>query len=212
MKNKIHYISLLFLTLSLTAFSQNEEDRRNNLEFGFKAGVNASNVWDEQGEDFQADTKIGFAGGVFIGIPIGTFLGIQPEILLSQKGFKGSGTLLGFPYSFKRTTTYIDVPLQVQLKPAEFLTILAGPQLSFLTNQKDEYTFGSNSTDQEQQFDNENIRKNILGFVVGFDVVVQSVVVSARGAWDFQKNNGDGTNSTPRYKNQWVQLTIGFKI
>lgn len=74
------------------------------------------------------------------------------------------------------------------------------------------YTFGSNSTDQEQQFENDNIRKNILGFVVGVDIIVQSVVVSARGAWDFQRNNGDGTNSTPRYKNQWVQLTIGFKI
>ncbi|MFN6076497.1 MAG: hypothetical protein ACK46Y_13105 [Fluviicola sp.] len=79
-------------------------------------------------------------------------------------------------------------------------------------NQKDVYTFGSNSTDQEQQFENDNIRKNILGFVVGVDIIVQSVVVSARGAWDFQRNNGDGSSTTPRYKNQWVQLTIGFKI
>jgi hypothetical protein len=110
MKNKIQIILLFCLTTSITAFSQ-EDDRRENLEFGFKAGLNASNVWDSQGEDFQADTKIGFAGGVFIGIPIGAFLGVQPEILLSQKGFQGSGTLLGFPYSFKRTTTYLDVPL-----------------------------------------------------------------------------------------------------
>ncbi|MFN6084886.1 MAG: hypothetical protein ACK476_08160 [Fluviicola sp.] len=79
-------------------------------------------------------------------------------------------------------------------------------------NQKDVYTFGSNSTDQEQLFENDNIRKNILGFVVGVDIIVQSVVVSARGAWDFQRNNGDGSSTTPRYKNQWVQLTIGFKI
>lgn len=211
MKNKIHYISLLFLTLSFNSHSQSD-DRRENLEFGFKAGLNASNVWDENGEDFTADTKVGLAGGVFFGIPIGAFIGVQPEILISQKGFQGSGTLLGFPYSFKRTTTFIDVPLQFQLKPSEFITILAGPQLSFLMNQKDVYTFGSNSSEQEQQFDNDNIRKNILGFVVGLDVIVYSVVVSARGAWDFQTNNGDGTSSTPRYKNQWVQLTVGFKI
>lgn len=98
------------------------------------------------------------------------------------------------------------------MKPAEFITILAGPQLSFLMKQKDVYTFGSNSSEQEQEFNNDNVRKNILGFVVGIDVIVYSVVVSARGAWDFQTNNGDGTNSTPRYKNQWIQLTVGFKI
>lgn len=211
MKNKIHYFSLLFLTLSFTSHSQSD-DRRENLEFGFKAGLNASNVWDENGEDFTADTKVGLAGGVFFGIPIGAFIGFQPEILISQKGFQGSGTLIGFPYSFKRTTTFIDVPLQFQLKPTEFITFLAGPQLSFLMKQKDVYTFGSNSSEQEQEFNNDNVRKNILGFVVGLDVIVYSVVVSARGAWDFQTNNGDGTNSTPRYKNQWIQLTVGFKI
>lgn len=211
MINKI-YFTLVASVITVSTIQAQSDDRRENVEFGAKVGINASNVWDEKGQDFQADTKAGFAGGIFLGIPIGKFLGIQPEVLISQKGFKGSGTLLGFPYSFSRTTTYLDIPLQVQLKPSEFLTFVAGPQFSYLLNQKDNFTFGSNSVDQEQQFSNDNVRKNILGFVVGVDFIFKSVVLSGRGGVDFQTNNGNGTSTTPNYKNQWLQVTLGFKI
>ncbi len=211
-------ITLALFTLGITmgactlSAQTSDTDQRSEFVFGIKAGANYSNVWDEKGQDFNADPRIGFAGGIFIGIPIGTFLGVQPEMLISQKGFQATGTLLGQPYSFSRTTTYLDIPLQLQVKPIEFLTILAGPQYSYLIHQKDVYTLGSNSVAQEQEFNNDNIRKNILGFVAGADINISHVVISGRMGWDFQTNNGDGTSSTPRYKNKWVQLTIGFKI
>jgi len=187
-------------------------DLRNRPSFGVKAGINRSNVWDEQGQDFQADAKTGFAGGVFLSIPISTFLGIQPEILLSQKGFQGSGTLVTIPYSFSRTTTYLDIPLLLQIKPAEMFTIVLGPQYAYLLSEKNNYSFGGNNTVLEQEFDNDNIRKNTLGFVVGVDFNADHVVLSGRVGWDFMDNHGDGTSSTPRYKNQWLQLTLGFKL
>lgn len=198
--------------ININAINAQNEDPRNKIDFGIKAGINLSNVWDSEGEEFRADHKIGYVGGIFLGIPLGKIFGIQPEILISQKGFKGSGTLLGQSYSFARTTTYIDVPLQLQIKPAQFVTIVVGPQFSYLLNQKDEYTFGSNSTEQEQAFDNDNIRKNILGFVAGADFYYENFVIAGRAGWDFQTNNGDGTSDTPRYKNQWLQLTLGYKF
>jgi hypothetical protein len=210
-KSFITACTCLFLGTMLLA--QNAEtDRRENIEFGIKAGVNRSRVWDEQGQDFQADARFGFAGGVFLGIPVGKFLGIQPEVLFSQKGFQGSGTVLGAPYSFSRTTSYIDIPLQLQVKPVDFLTIVLGPQYSYLMHEKNVYTWGPNSTGQEQEFENDNIRKNTLGFVAGADFIFSQVVVSARAGWDLQTNHGDGTSSSPRYKNQWLQLALGFKI
>jgi hypothetical protein len=214
MKNIIIAIGVVCFSMGTTTLKAQDSDTdpRANFAFGVKAGMNYSNVWDEKGQDFRADAKIGFAGGLFFGIPIGKFLGIQPEVLVSQKGFQGSGTLSGSPYSFSRTTTYIDIPLQFQIKPLEVLTIVAGPQYSYLIHEKDIYTYGANSTAQEQEFNNDNIRKNILGFVAGADINIQHVVVSGRMGWDFQANNGDGTSSTPRYKNKWIQLTIGFKI
>ena len=213
MKKVFIITGLMLLSLGLTLKAQNSgADHRENLEFGIKAGFNYSNVWDESGQDFKADPKFGFAGGAFLGIPIGKFLGFQPEILISQKGFKGSGTLLGSHYSLSRTTTFIDIPLQLQVKPAEFLTLVVGPQYSFLLKQKDRYTNGAITNEQEQDFDNDNIRKNILGFVFGADFIYSHFVVSGRIGCDFQTNNGDGTSSTPRYKNQWLQFTVGLKL
>jgi len=201
------------MSLSLSSMLKaQDEDTRDRLTIGFRAGINYSNVWDAQGQDFKASPRVGFAGGVFAGIPLGTFLGFQPEVLLSQKGFQGSGTLLDQPYSFSRTTTYIDVPLQLQLKPSEFLTIVLGPEYSYLINEEDTYTYGINSSSQEQAFNNDNIRKNIFGLIVGADVIIEHFVISGRVGWDLQTNNGNGTSSTPRYKNQWGQLTIGFRI
>jgi hypothetical protein len=192
--------------------AQTESTSREKMSFGIKGGINYSNVWDEQGQDFKADAKLGFAGGFFLGIPIGKTIGFQPEILISQKGMQASGTLLGSSYSFRRTTTYLDIPLQLQVKPSEMLTILAGPQYSYLLNERNVYTWGLNSTAQEQEFDNDNIRKNVLGFVAGVDLNFSQVVMSGRLGWDFQTNNGDGSSSTPRYKNRWLQFTIGYKI
>ncbi len=214
MKNKFKLISALcvFTTLGVNAQIDLSEDNRENFEFGIKAGVNVSNVWDSKGEDFQADPRVGLATGVYFAIPIGKYIGFQPEVLLSQKGLQGSGTLLGFPYSFSRTTTYLDVPLLLQIKPAPFISLVAGPTFSYLFKQKDVYTFGSNSAEQEQEFENDEIRKNTLGSTVGVDIYISSVVLSARAGWDFQTNLGDGTNTTPRYKNRWLQFTVGFKI
>lgn len=96
MKNKLKLLSAICLISMVTIHAQST-DRRENLKFGVKAGINVSNIWDSQNQEFTADSKVGFAGGIFLGIPIGSFLGLQPEILISQKGFKGSGTLLGSP-------------------------------------------------------------------------------------------------------------------
>ncbi|MBA4304835.1 MAG: PorT family protein [Sphingobacteriaceae bacterium] len=192
--------------------SRSSIDDRNTPTFGVKAGINRSNVWDEQGQDFQADAKTGFVGGAFLVIPLSTYLGLQPEILLSQKGLQGSGTLLLVPYSFTRTTTYIDVPLMLQVKPLEMLSIVFGPQYSFLIRERNVYSFGGNNVVLEEAFNNDNIRKNLLGAIIGADFTVDHLVISGRAGWDFLNNHGDGTSSTPRYKNQWLQLTVGFKI
>jgi hypothetical protein len=211
MKKSIIVLALLTFFFSAAIQAQNS-DSRENFTIGVKAGLNISNVWDSEGEDFEHDAKAGFAGGLFMGIPLGSFFGFQPEVLLSQKGFVASGTLLGTPYSFTKTTTYIDVPLQLQIKPIEYVTLVVGPQYSYLINEKNVYTFGENSIEQEEEFENDNIRKNILGFVVGADANISHFVISGRVGWDLLNNNGDGTSTTPRYKNQWIQLTVGFKL
>jgi len=203
--------SVAFIALGSSAQTM-DNDMRSKITFGIKAGANLSNVYDSQGEQFNADAKFGMVAGVFVGIPIGELLGIQPELLFAQKGFKGTGRLLGSDYKFTRTTDYIDIPLLVTIKPSPFITILAGPQYSYLLKQKDSFTYSTFSTVQEQEFKNDNIRKNTFGIIGGVDINVSSFVIGIRAGWDLTQNHGDGTSSTPRYKNVTYQATVGFRL
>jgi len=211
MKNTIILASALFI--SCVQFSKAQDgDIREKLVIGAKAGANVSNVYDQKGENFVADPKMGFAGGAFLGIPIGKYIGIQPEVLFSQKGYQGTGTMLGNPYSDTRTTSFLDIPLQIQFKPISFLTFLGGVQYSYLLHQKDVYTYGANSVAQEQEFKNDNARKNIFGAVFGIDATINHFLISGKACWDLQNNTGNGSSYTPRYKNIWFQLTVGFRL
>lgn len=204
---KVLLLTALFIT---TAFVSTAQDR-DIFKFVVKGGATASNVYDSEGEEFEANMRLGYTVGAGFEIPVGTFLGIHPEVLVTQKGFKGSGSILGSDYSYKRTTTYLEVPVLVAIKPFDFLSIVAGPQFAYLLSDRNEFD-GIVTIDQQQNFENDNIRKNVLGFVGGVNLNFNHVTVGGRIGFDFQNNRGDGTSDTPRYKNTWGQLTIGYRF
>ncbi|MEQ6121821.1 porin family protein [Reichenbachiella sp. MALMAid0571] len=207
-------LPILIIAIACIVFDAKSQsmDHRENPQFGLKIGSNYSNVYDSQGEEFEADGRFGLATGVFITIPIGKFIGLQPEVLYSRKGFKGTGTIQGLSYDVTRTTNYIDIPLMFSVKPSPAISLVAGPQYSFLLKQKDEFTNVGGSVVQEQEFENDNIRKNTMGFIGGVDFNLNDFVIGTRVGWDMINNHGDGTSSTPRYKNVWYQLTFGFRL
>ncbi len=223
---RIALLMLLSAASAGTAFAQTEtetvvvtqeeqrspNDFRKYLQFGLKGGLNYSNVYNTKGEQFDANPAVGFVGGAFVMIPIGKLMGIQPEFLISQKGFSATGQILGSPYDFERTTTYLDVPIFFMLKPDGMVSFLAGPQYSYLLKKRDVFTNALTTVEQEQEFENDNVRKNILALVGGVDINMQHLVVGARAGIDLLRNNGDGTSTTPEYKNAWVQVTLGYRF
>jgi hypothetical protein len=202
----------VILSIVTIAFILQVSNAQSGFVFGVKAGANYSNQYDSKTSDFTATSKFGFAGGAFLAIPLGQYLGVQPEILFSQKGFKATGKVLGSGYDLTRTTNYIDVPLLLTIKPIEYVSIVVGPQYSYLIKQKDVFSNNIFTSEQTQAFTNENLRKNVLGFVGGVDINVKNLVIGLRAGWDIQNNNGDGTTTTPRYKNAWTQATVGFRL
>ena len=206
-------IYLILMAVTLMGYSINAQDNsadvRDKIQFGLKAGINLSNVYDAKDQTFNADLKVGFAGGAFVAIPLGKYFGFQPEIIYSQKGYKSQGSILTIPYIYTHTTNYIDVPLLLAIRPVEHLTLLFGPEYSFLISQKDVFTSGSLTFDQEQTFKND---KSVFCLLSGVDLDLNHIVLSARAGWDMQNNNGDGTSTNPRYKNVWYQVTLGFKF
>ncbi len=212
MKNQlIMLVAIIFLVFN-SAAQDNTTDFRDKLTLNLKAGLNYSNVYDTEGEDFVSGPKFGMAAGAGVSIPIGKYIGLQPELLFSQKGFKGEGRMLGGDYSFTRTTNFVDVPVLFLFKPSEFISVVAGPQVSFLVHQTDVFTNEITTIEQEQAFENDNIRKNMFCLTGGFDINLKHIVLGARAGWDVQNNKGDGTSSTPRYKNVWYQGTIGYRF
>lgn len=208
---KIILLSVICASSIVSLFGQ-DNDVRDRIQLGIKFGANLSNVYDEEGQDFIADSKFGLAGGLFVRIPLGRYVGLQPELMFSQKGFIATGKMFSTDYSLTRTSNFIEIPLLLTVKPFSFLTIVAGPQYSYLFKQTNVYKAGSSTILQEQEFENDNIRKNILCLTTGVDVNIYHFVVGARAGWDFQNNNGNGISETPRYKNAWYQLTVGYRI
>lgn len=204
---------ILFTALIVSAsFYSNAQDSRDQFKFGLKGGATLSNVYDAKGEEFDANAKVGYTAGLTIDIPLGDVFGIHPEVLITQKGYKGTGSLLGQNYDYSRTTTFLEIPLLVAIKPSEFITIVAGPQFAYLLKQNDKFNSFIYSDENEQEFKQDDIQKNILGFVGGIDINFNHVTIGARAGVDFQANRGKGDHFTPRYKNVWGQLTIGYKF
>lgn len=211
MKN-LTITTLLLFAVSIAFSQDNPTDNREKIQIGGKAGLSLANVYDAEGNEFDSDHKYGYTGGIFISIPLGSYFGVQPEVTITQKGFKGKGSLLGSTYEFNRTSTFLEIPILISFKPSEFLTILAGPQYGYLLKQKDEFTSSAFSYSQEKEFEQENVRKNLFGLMMGADITVQHIVIGGRIGWDLQNNKGDGTSTTVRYKNVCGQLTLGYRL
>ena len=203
-------ILIIFPKVLFAQIGSSTEERK--ISFGPKIGMNYSNVFDEQDDDFVASGKFGFVGGGFINFPLGSVISIQPEVLFSQKGFYANGSVVGINYEFKRTTNFLDVPIFAVWSPTPYLNVLVGPQFSYLLKQTDVITYPVNSGNVEAEFENENARKSIASLVAGADFNLLEFVVGLRAGIDFLENQNGNNATTPRYKNSWVQLTIGVRF
>ena len=208
---------ILLMILAIAFISNNSNAQHNNVnyrsstQFGLKVGVNYSNFYSTS-DGFVGDPKFGLAAGAFLTLPITRHIGFQPEILYSQKGFNATGSMLGSAYDLSRTSTFIDVPLLLSIKASRVMSLVVGPQFSYLIHQKDVFSNSSMSYQEEQNFSNDNLRRNVLCFLGGADFNLEHVILGVRAGWDVQNNHGNGTSSTPSYKNMWYQATLGLRL
>ena len=109
------------------------------VHFGLKGGVNFANVTNSDG----GKTRVGFNGGVQVGIPVTDQISVQPEAVYSSQGVKGDDDM-------QAILNYINVPVLLQYnKPSGFFAH-TGPQLGFLTSAK--FKQGSAEVDVKDSF------------------------------------------------------------
>lgn len=186
----------------------------NAQSFGVKGGVNFSNIIKTGDENFNTEFKTGFNAGLFAEIPIISSLSFAPELMFSQKGYKTTGTsLLGGPNEYSVTTNFIELPILAKINASDKFSIVAGPQVSFLTSTTETFKQGSDSYQNKIREENDRLKKSLFGGVVGVGFgLTDKLSLHGRYALDFQKNNENGTNETPIYKNQVYQVSLGIKL
>ncbi len=121
----------------------------------------------------------------------------------------------GYPqdYSYINRMNFIDVPIMIQLKILPNIYLLGGPEYSYLISRSYTFTQGITTETTQQQFENDNVRHNIFGFITGIDLNLNRIItLGGRVAWDEQDNNGDGTSTLPRYRNFWGQVALGLRF
>lgn len=181
------------------------------IRLGAKAGVNYSNIIKDDGNNnFSTDYLVGFHAGLTLDIKLLENLAFTPEALYSTKGYKLTSSF----GEFTQTTHFIDVPILASVRLGGGLNLVAGPQVSFLlsTNNKFETGFGS-AQQQIVEDDSDRFRKSLVGGVIGFRYDFSDKVgINGRYALDFQKNNENGSTTTPEFKNQVFQLGLGLKF
>lgn len=89
---------------------------------GIKAGANFT---DQEVTHVSTKTVTDFHVGAYINLNFSEKFGITPEVLYSANGSQWEDVKVDYDY--------ISLPVMLRIMPAEFLSLEAGPQFSFLT-------------------------------------------------------------------------------
>ena len=120
---------MLFIVLAIFCYIANAQDEPTNksqISFGLKVGPNFSLITGDDTDDF--DGKFGFHTGGVIEFSISEQFSIQPELMYSAQGDKG--TFDGMEIKFK--LDYLNLPVMAKYYVAEGFSLEVGPQIGFL--------------------------------------------------------------------------------
>jgi hypothetical protein len=160
------------------------------LEIGLKGGVNMASV---SGKDFKdAEGITSYHAGAYGLIKVAK-IGIQPEVLFSNRGFEDDNGTTKF--------TYIDIPVMLKYYIAAGFNIQLGPQFSTLLKAKD---FDGNSIRSD-------LKESEMGAAIGAGIDLPAGLhVNARyvlGLTDINEMNGGS-----KLKNNFFQVSLGYSL
>ena len=215
MKNsKIIIAVLLLIGISQFMFAQNTNDS-SKLKFGFKGGVNFSNLYTENVE--SNNVLMGFNVGAFAKLPITESLAIQPELLYSTKGAKLTYDNYFVNGTAKFNLNYIELPVLLVVNLTNNFNIHAGPYVAYLVDGK--VTNDSQGTlfDIQNNLSNEDFNKFDTGLAVGVGFDTDKIGFGVRYNYGLQKVGKErsflGTNYTfPDGKNSTINLYLSYSI
>lgn len=131
--------SLFLITISLCLLTKVQAQTR----LGVKAGLNYVNnavVSSPYAFDSERDYRLGYHAGILTQIALSNTFFLKPELLFSDKGFKGKGQANAQPAGdAKLHLYYLNLPLPLAYSLTDKLAIEAGPELGYLVAAKSKF-------------------------------------------------------------------------
>lgn len=214
---KITLSILAFGAFILTAQAQTSEVTYNSKEvrFGAKAGLNLANLTNAE------DSKVrpNFHVGVLAEFKINEKFSIQPELIYSRQGIKGSfidadmdGTIYNVDAVMK--LDYLNVPVMAKYYIKDGFSIQAGPQIGLIVTAEYEEEIKNEGMSMTVSQDLKSAMRTVdfgLNFGLGYELPV-GVFFDARynvGLSNIFKETFEGDTRT---QNSVFQLAVGYKF
>jgi hypothetical protein len=192
MKQKILALTILVFAFSAT-YSQ-------SFHFGIKAGANINKL---TGEPFSSQFSYGYHVGVYAELGLGKKWGIEPDILFNQVNVDTSDKFSSI-YKFNNIgqiqLRYLSIPIVLEYKLNNLISLQVGPQFGILMNQSENLT--QNGQDAFKNGD--------ISLVGGVQIKFGGFRFYGRYIEGLNNLNNIGTSDT--WKGQTIQFGVGFSI
>ena len=173
---------------------------------GFSAGIKAgANVNKLTGKSFNEQFTYGYHAGAFVQIKLGKRLELQPEVVFNQVNTDTSSQFSQL-YKINSGTisniklNYLSIPLILNYKLSKGISIQAGPQYGILLDQQKDLLQNGKSA----------FKDGDLSLLAGMQIKFASFRVYGR--YVVGLNNINDIDNQDKWKNQSVQLGVGFAI
>ena len=193
MKTKLSAL-LAFIFFAQAAMAQ--------LNLGVKAGTNISKI---ERKSFKDEFSYGYLLGGFAEIGLGGKLSIQPEVLFNQYQTKVDTTFNAIYENALHDATsgdvklnYLSIPVVLNYKLGNVLSLQAGPQFGILMSQDKTLLENGKSAFQNGDF-------SMLG---GAQISLSKLRLTGRYAVGL--NNLNDIDNKDKWKSQAFQLSVGY--
>jgi len=221
-KMKNTTVKNLGIVLMLTLFSvitqgqeqQAPDESGINAKFGFKAGINFSNLYNIDVDD--NNKRVGFNIGVFTKLPISKGVSIQPELLYTTKGSKlnyTNFTMGAGEYRFN--LNYLELPLLAVFNLGKNFNLQLGGYAAYLANTNITDAKNDGTIDEIADLNASDFNRWDAGLVGGLGFDIDKVTIGARynyGLADVGKTGNVSSQLIGKSKNSVLSLYFGIGL
>ncbi len=195
MKKGIIFLCAIFFLLQANA---------QFLKFGLKGGANMVKI---DGQSFKEGYQLGYFGGAFLELKLGENWYLQPEVLFSETNLTTSndfrdlyGNLVDFNNISDMKLQALNIPVSINYKVSNLLSLSAGPQFSILLDRGE--SFMNNAQNAFAEGD--------LSLMTGANITIKKFRIFGRYLWGVKDLNG--IDAQDKWRSQTARIGVGFVL